>query len=279
MLTTWAKMRCYNSERERLSPNGCFHFLFSQEDICYYEGGEDYGDYAVHGEERGVETGGIVGLHQGMFVEQQERDGADAGDGEFAQSEGWEQGDQQEQHEEMEGASDPESALNAGVARDGVESRVSVELEILASVEDVEASDPKGYGGGKDEDARVEGTANGDPGGGGRYAERESEHEVRPAREALGVGIKKQDGQGERREPEREAVQLGSGEDEDGAKDDDECRNEGGRELAGGERAGAGAGVGGVNGGIGEAIEGHGGGAGGEHGNQDPEKLMGGGKA
>src|ERR1700691_1750466 len=176
-------MRCYNRESEHQFPNGSFHFLFSQENICYYECGEDYGDYAVHGEERGVQTGEIVGLDQGMFVKQQKRDRDDAGDGEFAQSEGWEQGDQQEQHDEMEGASDPESALDAGVARDGVESRVAVELEILASVEDVEASDPKSYGGGKDKDARVEGTANGDPGSSGRYAERESEHEVRPARE------------------------------------------------------------------------------------------------
>ena len=46
-----------------------------------------------------------------------------------------------------------------------------------------------------------------------------------------------------------------------------------------GKRASAGAGVGGVDGGVGEAVEGHGGGAGGEHGDDDPEKLMGGGKA
>ena len=49
--------------------------------------------------------------------------------------------------------------------------------------------------------------------------------------------------------------------------------------MSGGKSAGAGARVGGVDGGVGEAIEGHGGGAGGEHGDDDPEKLMGGGKA
>ena len=52
-----------------------------------------------------------------------------------------------------------------------------------------------------------------------------------------------------------------------------------GDEMAGGKSAGASAGIGGVDGGVGEAIEGHGGGAGGEHGDDDPEKLMGGGKA
>ena len=49
--------------------------------------------------------------------------------------------------------------------------------------------------------------------------------------------------------------------------------------MSGGKSAGAGTRVGGVDGGVGEAIEGHGGGAGGEHGDDDPEKLMGGGEA
>ncbi len=53
--------------------------LFSEEEVCGYEQGEDYGDYAVHGEEGGVEFGEIVGLDEGMFVEQEERDGDDAG--------------------------------------------------------------------------------------------------------------------------------------------------------------------------------------------------------
>src|ERR1700722_273260 len=49
--------------------------------------------------------------------------------------------------------------------------------------------------------------------------------------------------------------------------------------MAGGESAGTGARVDGVDGGIGEAIESHGSGAGGEHGDYDPEKLVRGGKA
>jgi hypothetical protein len=72
---------------------------------------------------------------------------------------------------------------------------------------------------------------------------------------------------------------LGGGEDEYGAGDDDERGDKGGREMAGGKSAGAGAGIGGVDGGVGETIEGHGGGTGGQHGDYDPEKLMNGGKA
>ena len=49
--------------------------------------------------------------------------------------------------------------------------------------------------------------------------------------------------------------------------------------MAGGKSAGASAGIGGVDGGIGEAVEGHGGRAGREHGDDDPKKLMGGGKS
>ena len=254
-------------------------FLLPQKYVCSHEEGEDHGDHAVHGEESGVEIGKIVWLDEGMFVEQEQRDSDNAGEREFAESEGGEQGDQQEQHDQVEGARDPESAGDAEVAGDGVESGVAVELEILAGVEDVEAGDPEGHGGSKNNDARVEGSANGNPGGGGRDAEGKTEHEVRPAGEALRVRVKEQDGKGGRGQPEREAIQLGRGENEDGAGDDDEGGDEGGREMAGGEGAGASAGIGGVDGGVGEAIEGHGGGAGGEHGDYDPEKLMGGGKA
>ena len=105
-----------------------------------------------------------------MFVEQEEHDRDDAGDGEFAQIKGWEQGNQQEQHYCVEEARDPERAGDADVARDGVEPGTAVEIEILAGVEDVETSDPEGDGGGENKNARIEGTANGDPGGSGRDA-------------------------------------------------------------------------------------------------------------
>jgi len=102
---------------------------------------------------------------------------------------------------------------------------------------------------------------------------------VGPASEALGVGVEEQDGEGDWGKPECQAIQLGGGENEYGTGEDDEGSDEGGREIAGGKSASASAGIGGVNGDVGEAIEGHGGGAGSEHGDDDPEKLMGGGKA
>ena len=71
---------------------------------------------------------------------------------------------------------------------------------------------------------------------------------------------------------------MGGGKNEDGAGDGNERGDECRREVSGGKSASASAWIGGVDGGIGEAIEGHGGGACGDHGDNDPEKLMHGGK-
>jgi hypothetical protein len=61
-----------------------FLLLFSQENVCGYECGEDYRDYAVHGKEGGVEFGEIVGLDQRMLVEQEHGYGNYTNCGEFA---------------------------------------------------------------------------------------------------------------------------------------------------------------------------------------------------
>ena len=207
--------------------------LFFQEEVGSEEGGEDYGDYAVHGEEGGVKAGKIVGLDERVFVEKKKDDGEQSGDGEFAEGEGRDHGDEQKEHDQVKGARDPEGAGDADVAGDGMEAGVAVEIEILAGVEDVEACDPEGDGGGEKKDAKVERAANGDPCGGGCDAEGESENEMRPASEAFGVGVKEQNGERDRREPEGEAIQLRRGEDEDGAGDDDERGDEGRRKMAG----------------------------------------------
>src|ERR1017187_4166864 len=247
--------------------------------MCGYEEGEDDADDAVHGEEGGVEFAEVGGFDEGMFVEQEQHDGDDAGEGEFAEGEGGEQGDEKDQHDEMEGARDPESGGDADVAGGGGGSGGAGEIEILAGGEEIESGDPEGNGGGEQKDARVEGAAHGDPCSGRSDAESEAENEMGQTGEALCVGVEQQHGECDGREPKGEAIQLRGGQDEDGAGYDDEGGHERGRELSGGEGAGAGAGIGGVDGGVGEAIEGHGGGAGGEHGDDDPEELVSGGKA
>ena len=72
---------------------------------------------------------------------------------------------------------------------------------------------------------------------------------------------------------------MRSSEDEDDARNDNESGDEGWREVSCRESPGASARVGRVDGRVRKAIERHGGGAGSEHGHDDPEKLMTGGKA
>ncbi len=108
----------------------------------------------------------------------------------------------------------------------------------------------------------------------GRDSERKAKNQVRPAREALRVGIEQQDGQGDGRKLKREPVQLARGQNEDQAGNDDEGCDECGRKMSGGQGAGAGARVGGVNRGVGPAVKSHGGGPRSNHGNHDPDQLM-----
>ena len=256
----------------------CSFRLLSEEEVCGDEEGEDHRNYAIHREKSGVEFTEIVGFYERVFVEQEQHDCDDASERKFAQGEGWNEHDEKDQHDEMEGARDPKSGADADVARNRVESGVTIKFEILTGVKDVEAGDPEGNGGGEEQDARVEGAADGDPGGGWGNPESEAENEMGKAGEALGIGIKQQNGECDGREPEREAIQLPSGQDKNGAGNDDKSGDKGGRKMSGGKSASAGTGVRGVDGGVGEAVEGHGGGASGQHGDDDPEKLMGGGK-
>jgi len=214
-----------------------------------------------------------------MFIEQEKRDGDDAGHGEFSQCKGGQECEEKDQHDEMEGARDPEGRADSAVAGDGMQSGIAVKFEILTGIENIEAGDPEGDRGGEEQNARVEGAANGDPRGGGGDAKSEAEDEVSKPRKALGVGVEQQDGERDGGKPKSEPIQLGSGQDEDRAGDNDEGGDKCGRQMAGGECASESAGIGSVNGRISEAIESHGGRAAREHGDHDPKELMGAGKA
>jgi len=79
-----------------------------------------------------------------VFVEQEQHDGEDSGEREFAQGKGWNQCHEKNEHDEMEGARDPKSSADAGVARNGVESGTAVKFEILAGIEHIESGYPEG---------------------------------------------------------------------------------------------------------------------------------------
>ena len=209
-----------------------------------------------------------------MFVEQEQHDCDDAGKRQFAEGEHWKERGEKDQHDEMKSSRDPESGRDSDVAGDGVQFGVAVELEILAGVEDIEAGDPESNRRGEQQDAQVERTPNCDPCGGWGDAKSEAQNEMGQTREALGIGVEQQHGKCDGRKPEGKAIQLRGGQNKDGAGDDDEGANERGREISRGNSASAGTRIGGIDGRVGEPVESHCRGAGGEHRNDDPYKLM-----
>ncbi len=164
------------------------------------EGEEDDGNDAIHGEERGVEAREVVGGDDEVFPKEERGDGGDAGEGDGSEMEQDYEPDQQREHDEVHGAGDEERGGGAEGGGDAEEAGGAIVRFILAGVEDVEASDPEEDGGGEDEDAGIEGATDGDPRAGGRDAEGESEKQVGPAGEALGVGVEEENREDDGRE-------------------------------------------------------------------------------
>src|ERR1700676_4517738 len=96
---------------------------------------------------------------------------------------------------------------------------------------------------------------------------------MRPGGEALGEGIEKKNCQGERRKFERQEIQLPRGKKENGDGDERESPRERRGKQSGGEGTLLGAGIFGVVAQGHDAIDGHGGGAGGNHGDYHPREL------
>ncbi len=170
----------------------------------------------------------------------------------------------------MEDAGEAERTGDSEGARDGVKSAGDVVVVVLATVENVKASAPEHDRSGDDQHARIEGSANRDPGGGGSDAHGEAEKQVRPAGETLGVGVGADDDQRQRREMKGERIQHPGGEEEQRRSCDGEAENELAGEQSGGQGADGGARIQRVDIGIHQAVEGHGGRARRDHGNTDP---------
>src|SRR5215469_3946394 len=138
----------------------------------------------------------------------------------------------------MKSAGDPEGARNSGMPRDRVQPGLFVEVVILTGIEHVKTADPEGYSRGKQKHTEIVGATDRDPGGGGSDTEGESEEEMRPAREAFGVGVEQDHGERHWRQPEGEAVEPGGGEDKNSARDQNEHSHETGSQRTGGQGAG-----------------------------------------
>ncbi len=239
-------------------------------DIGSDEGEEDHGDDTIHGEEGGIKPTQVAWGDDEVFVEQQESyDGDTYLTGEAEVEEDGEPGEQGDDGE-VKYAGDPEGGGEADGLRDAEETCMAVVVHVLAGVEDVKAGYPAGDDGGEQGDAGIERAADCDPGSGRGDAECEAENNVREARQALHIGVAEQDGQHHRRKDECQAVELPACQFEDGNHEQRETEDEAASEQAGGNGAHLGAGIGGIEVSVGPAIEGHGGGAGRDHGYEYP---------
>ena len=96
----------------------------------------------------------------------------------------------------MKNPGDRQGATDSEIARDGMQSSVAIEFVVLAGVEHVETCDPEGNGRGEQQDAEIERAAHGDPRGSWSDTQGKAQNEMRPARDALAVGVEQQDGEG-----------------------------------------------------------------------------------
>src|ERR1700733_11683719 len=100
----------------------------------------------------------------------------------------------------MEKPRNPKRFADAAITGNGVEPSLLVEFEILAGVEYIEACAPEGDSSSQQQDARIERAAHRDPCSRWRDSHGESQNQMRPASEALGIRVKQNYGQRERRQ-------------------------------------------------------------------------------
>ena len=90
--------------------------------------------------------------------------------------------------------------------RDAAQTGASIEFDILAGVDDVEPGHPEKDGHRQQNRGPFEVTAQGNPGGDRRQAQREPQPEVGEAGESLGVGVAQQPEQHRDREDDRPSI-------------------------------------------------------------------------
>src|SRR3984957_3095409 len=110
---------------------------------CAPEQEEQQTNIAIHREKRSIHFAEIVGLYERMLVAEQERDYGNADPRRPRQMKRGGESDEQCNHRQMHHARDLEGAGDAEFFRDRVQAGDAVEIDVLAGVEDVEATDPE----------------------------------------------------------------------------------------------------------------------------------------
>ena len=149
---------------------------------------------------------------------------------------------------------------------------LTIEVDILAGVDGVEARDPEHHPGRQPERERSQLAGDRQPGAHRGDGQTEAEHQVRVGREALGVGVAQNDQQGDGTEDEADRVEHPGRQDEQAAGHQHQQTGATRRYQARRQVSIVGAGVGGVEATVDQTVEGHGGAACGDHGHQDQQQ-------
>src|SRR6185503_6226827 len=88
-----------------------------------------------------------------------------------------------------------------------VQAVVSIKLAVLTRIQHVKAGYPERNCACEQQDARIQRATNGNPCRGGSDPQSESQNDMRPSRETLGVGIKEDDSESYRRKNQAQSVE------------------------------------------------------------------------
>src|SRR4051812_48485762 len=111
----------------------------------------------------------------------------------------------------MQPLRESQAAFNPKSDDQRMEPSMSVEVDVLSGINQVEARHPTNNPGAEDDWRQIEPTGLSDPGAGGRDGKGEPKEEMRRTREAFRHGIEKDDRQGDGREDTGQAIDAGAG--------------------------------------------------------------------
>src|SRR5256885_2053210 len=133
---------------------------------------------AVHGEKRSVEPAEIIGIDQGMLVEEQRGYHGDAEPCRPGQTEGGGQQPEKKDQANVHRASNEEGIGDAKAAGYGKQTGALVEFDVLACVRHVQAPGPQGNRGVEEQHAQIETPGDGDPSCGRGDSQGKAEEEM-----------------------------------------------------------------------------------------------------
>ncbi len=107
----------------------------------------------------------------------------------------------------MHRSRNPERSLHPKRLRNAVQPNSSIMLEVLTSIENIEASNPKQHCSSQGHDPYIERSTHCDPGRGRRNPQRKSKHQMRPTRQPLHIAISQQHQQSQRSKLQRQTIQ------------------------------------------------------------------------